>query len=52
MSLLESDNVLQEVQSRSRDCYIQLNRFKVLPGTNFSIRLVLGEFSITEDFVI
>lgn len=52
MSLLESDNVLQEIQSRSRDCYIQLNRFKVLPGANFSIRLVLGEFSITEDFVI
>lgn len=52
LSLIESGNVLQEIQSRSRDCYIQLNRFKVLPGANFSIRLVLGEFSITEDFVI
>jgi Protein of unknown function (DUF1822) len=52
LSLLESGNVLQEIQSRSRDCYIQLNRFKVLPGANFSIKLVLGEFSITEDFVI
>lgn len=52
MSLLESGNVLQEVKSRSRDCYIQLNRFKLLPGANFSIRLVLGEFSITEDFVV
>ncbi|OKH51643.1 hypothetical protein NIES2101_17910 [Calothrix sp. HK-06] len=52
LSLVESGNVLQEIQSRSRDCYIQLNHFKVLPGANFSIRLVLGEFSITEDFVI
>jgi hypothetical protein len=52
MSLLESGNVLQEIQSRSRDCYIQLNRFKLLPGANFSIRLMLGEFSITEDFII
>lgn len=52
ISLLESGNVLQEIQSRSRDCYIQLNRFKVLAGANFSIKLALGEFSITENFVI
>lgn len=26
--LLESGNIKQEIQSRSRDCYIQLNRFK------------------------
>ncbi len=52
LMLLESGNVVQTVQSRSRDYYIQLNRFKGLPGTCFSIQLTLGNFSITEDFSI
>ena len=50
LMLMESGKVLQAVQSRSQDYYIQLNRFKGLPGTCFSIQLTLGDFSITEDF--
>lgn len=50
--LLESGNVLQEIQSRSRDCYIQLSRFKGLTGTSFSIKLILDDFNMTEDFCI
>ncbi|GAB1544449.1 hypothetical protein NUACC21_71250 [Scytonema sp. NUACC21] len=50
--LLESERILQEVPSRSRDCYIQLNYFKGLPGTKFAVRLNLDEFTITEHFVI
>ena len=52
LMLLESGNVLQQIQSRSRDCYIQLNRFKGLSGTSFSIQLTLNNFSITENFSI
>lgn len=50
--LLESGNILQEIESRSRDCYIQLNRFKGLTGTSFSIKLILDDFSMTENFSI
>jgi hypothetical protein len=50
--LLKSGNVLQQVQSRSRDSYIQLNRFKGLSGTSFSIQLTLDDFSMTENFLI
>jgi Protein of unknown function (DUF1822) len=51
--LLESGGKpLQEIQSRSRDCYIQLNRFKGIPGTKFSIKLILGDCNIVEDFSI
>ena len=50
--LLESGKVLQEIESRRRDCYIQLNRFKGLTGTSFSIKLILGNFSMTENFSI
>lgn len=52
LMLLESGNVLQQIQSRSRDCYIQLNRFKGLSGTSFSIQLTLDDFSMTESFSI
>ncbi len=50
--LVESGKVLQAVQSRSQDYYIQLNHFKGQPGTCFSIQLTLGDFSITENFSI
>ncbi|MDF5713788.1 MAG: DUF1822 family protein [Rhizonema sp. NSF051] len=52
LMLLESGEVLQQIQSRSRDCYIQLNRFTGLTGTCFSLQLTLDNFSITEDFSI
>jgi Protein of unknown function (DUF1822) len=50
--LLESGNILQQIQSRSLDCYIQLNRFKGLSGTCFSIQLTLDNFRMTENFSI
>ncbi len=50
--LLESGNNLLEIKSRNKDCFIQLNHFKCLPGSEFSIKLVLNEFSITEEFLV
>jgi hypothetical protein len=50
--LLESGNILQEIESRSLDSYIQLNRFKGLSGTSFSIQLTLDNFRMTENFSI
>ena len=52
LMLLESGEVIQQIQSRSRDYYIQLNRFTGLTGTCFSLQLTLDNFSITEDFSI
>jgi Protein of unknown function (DUF1822) len=50
--LSESGEILQEVESRSMDNYIQLKRFRGLPGEKFAIKLTFGEQSVTEDFVI
>lgn len=52
LSLLSDLGVmLQEVQSRSHDNYIQLKRFKSPAGKGFSIQLSLGNANIKEDFV-
>lgn len=52
LSLLsEEEAILQEVQSRSHDNYIQLKRFKSPPGKSFSIQLSLGNANIKENFV-
>ncbi|HAZ47551.1 MAG TPA: hypothetical protein DDW76_25990 [Cyanobacteria bacterium UBA11369] len=50
--LSESGEILQEVVSRSVDNYIQLKRFRGLPGESFGIKLTFGEASVTENFVI
>ena len=50
--LSESGEILQEVESRSVDNYIQLKRFRGLPGESFGIQLTFGEASVTENFVI
>ncbi len=50
--LSESGVTLQEVQSRSQDNYIQLKRFRVLPGECFNIQVVYGDASVTETFVL
>ncbi|MDF5733454.1 MAG: DUF1822 family protein [Rhizonema sp. PD38] len=52
LMLLESGEVIQQIQSRSQDLYIQLNRFTGLTGTSFSLQLTLDNFSITENFSI
>lgn len=50
--LSESGEILQEVESRSVDNYIQLKRFRGLPGEIFAIQLTFGEASVTENFAI
>jgi len=53
LSLLsESEEVFQEVQSRSQDNYIQLRRFRGLPGEYFNVQVALGDAQRTETFVI
>lgn len=48
----ETGDCLQEVQSRMQDNYIQLRRFRGVPGECFDIQLTWGEASIREKFVI
>ena len=46
----KAGKILQEVTSRIQDHCIQLNPFKGEPGKNFSIKVSLGDSSITEKF--
>ncbi len=50
--LSESGETRQEVRSRSRDNFIQLNPFKGEPGTPFKIQVALGNVTVTEDLEI
>ncbi|MEC4816727.1 MAG: DUF1822 family protein [Scytonema sp. PMC 1069.18] len=50
--LSECGTILQQVQSRNYDNYIQLKRFKSPFGKSFSIQVILGDVSIKEDFVL
>ncbi len=50
--LSESGDILQDVQSRSQDNYIQLKRFRGNPGECFNIQVTFGDTYITETFVI
>ena len=53
LSLLsESGATLQEVQSRTQDNYIQLKRFRGLPGECFNIQVACGDASVTESFIL
>lgn len=52
LALLESGEIRQEVQSRNLDNFIQLKRFKGIPGTSFSLQVALGDVSLTEEFEI
>lgn len=47
----ESGSIFLEAQARSADNYIQL-QFSGLPGEPFSVKVALGDASVTEDFVI
>jgi len=44
--------VIQEVQSRTQDNYIQLKRFQGNPRECFNIQVAFGEARVTENFVI
>jgi hypothetical protein len=48
----ESGQTVQSVRARDRDNFIQLKRFKSPPGMRFRLQVTLGDFSITEDFVV
>lgn len=50
--LSESGEILQSVQSRSQDNYIQLKRFRGDPGECFNIQVAAGDASVTEAFEI
>ncbi|MBD2066431.1 DUF1822 family protein [Leptolyngbya sp. FACHB-671] len=53
MSLLSpSGEMLQEVRSRSHDNYIQLKRFRGMPGECFDIQVAFHETCLTEMFTI
>ncbi|MEM9214198.1 MAG: DUF1822 family protein [Cyanobacteria bacterium P01_F01_bin.150] len=48
--LAPTGDVVQSVQGRSLDAFIQLKRFRLPANTAFSLRVQLGNESITEDF--
>ena len=50
--LSRSGKVLQEIQARTQDNFIQLKRFTTPRGKNFSIRVALDDFSITENLAL
>jgi hypothetical protein len=53
LSLLSrTGKVLQEVQARSQDNYIQLRPFKGESDRGFSLEVSLGNVQLREDFVL
>ncbi|MEH2106920.1 MAG: DUF1822 family protein [Nostoc sp.] len=48
----QSESILQEIQSRIQDNFIQLKRFICPPGKIFKIQVAIDEFSVTEEFII
>ena len=50
--LSETGAVIQEVRSRTQDCYIQMKRFRVEAGEKFSIQVALEQAKVTENFVV
>jgi Protein of unknown function (DUF1822) len=50
--LSESGEIIQSVQAREQDNYIQLNRFQGEVGEYFQIQVGFDDYQITETFVI
>ena len=50
--LSKSGKVLQEVESRNRDNYIQLLPFKNKTGKSFTLQVILGDAKIAEDIFV
>jgi hypothetical protein len=48
--LFRTNKILQEVQSRTHDNYIQLKPFKGKPGTGFSVEVNLNDICVRETF--
>ena len=49
--LSTSGEILQEVQARAQDNYIQLKQFKTKPGKGFTIQVAVDDFCVEEEFV-
>ena len=47
-----ADELLQSIQSREQDDYIQLPHFRCLPGTEFRLKVGLGEDCFSENFAV
>ncbi|BAZ16744.1 hypothetical protein NIES4071_86220 [Calothrix sp. NIES-4071] len=52
LAVRASGEIIQEVQAREQDNYIQLNRFEGEVGETFSIEVKMDSYQITENFVI
>ena len=50
--LAESGEMIQEVQARIQDNYVQLKLFEVETGESFSIKVVLDSYEFIENFMI
>jgi hypothetical protein len=50
--LLESGEIIQEIQAREQDNYVQLKLFSGEVGERFSIQVTLNNYQVTENFVI
>ncbi|MDJ0735796.1 MAG: DUF1822 family protein [Nostocaceae cyanobacterium] len=50
--LTESGEIIEEVQSREQDNYVQLPRFDGEAGECFTIQVAVNDWKITENFVI
>ncbi|MEM8805023.1 MAG: DUF1822 family protein [Cyanobacteria bacterium P01_G01_bin.38] len=48
----ETNQMLQAVQSRTQDDYIQLPYFRCKPGTRFKLQVSLGDNSFSENFLV
>ena len=50
--LSSEEEIIQEVQARSQDNYVQLKLFEGEVGEHFSVRVILDNYQLTENFVI
>ncbi|AKG20883.1 DUF1822 family protein [Calothrix sp. 336/3] len=50
--LSSTGEMIQSVESREQDNMIQIKRFKIRPGTQFSVQIQVDSFVVTEDFVV
>ena len=50
--LSESGEIIQEVQGRTEDSYIQLKLFEGEVGECFNIQITLGHYQVRENFVV
>ena len=52
MLLADSEEIIQEVQARIQDNYVQLKLFEVETGESFSLKVDLEGYEFREHFII